>query len=234
MRLVRGSVSDVVRDRAVTNALVDLASETGESVVRAWTPPRQVAFGRRDTSADGYARAREIAVERGYEPVERAVGGSAVAYTGRTVAFAHAVPLGGGRGGIDRRYRETTDSLVRALDDVGATVSRGEPDRSFCPGDHSIQGSGKIAGIAQRVRKESALVGGCVIVCSADRTSIADVLEPLYAELDIPFDPDSIGSVASAGGPEDERSVIDAIENVLTTGVDPTVVSAAELTDDSP
>ncbi|MFO7925752.1 MAG: lipoyl protein ligase domain-containing protein [Halobacteriota archaeon] len=234
MRLVRGSINDVIRDRSVTNALVDIASETGDPVVRVWTPPRQIAFGRRDTTTDGYARARSIAVERGYEPVERDVGGSAVAYTGRTVAFAHAVPIDGGRNGIDRRYRETIDSLARALGDVGATVSRGEPDRSFCPGDHSIQGSGKIAGIAQRVRKSSALVGGCVIARSSDRLSIANVLDPIYAELDIPFDSDSIGSVANAGGPDDERAVIDALEDVLTAGGDSSVVSAVELADGGP
>lgn len=234
MRLVRGSVTDVTRDRSVTNALVDIASETGDPVVRVWTPPRQIAFGRRDTTADGYDRARAIAAERGYEPIERSVGGSAVAYTGGTVAFAHAIPIDGGRSGIDRRYRAATDSLVRALGDVGATVSRGEPDRSFCPGDHSIRGSGKIVGIAQRVRKSSALVGGCVIVRSSDRASIADVLESVYAELDIPFDPDSIGSVADAGGPDDERPVIDALEDVLTDGVDPRVVSAVELADGGP
>ena len=90
MCLVRGSIGEVARDRAVTDALAGLASETGESVIRTWTPPRQVAFGRRDTTADGYTHARQIAVKRGYDPVERAVGGSAVAYTGCTVAFAHA------------------------------------------------------------------------------------------------------------------------------------------------
>jgi lipoate-protein ligase A len=224
-------MGEVARDRAVTDALAGLASETDEPVVRAWTPPRQVTFGRRDATADGYDRARDVAVERGYEPIERTVGGSAVAYTGCTVAFAHAIPLDGGRGGIDRRYREATDSLLDALDDVGATVSRGEPDRSFCPGDHSVQGDGKIAGIAQRVRKGSALVGGCVIVRASDMGAIADVLDSIYAALDLPFDPNSVGSVSTAGGPDDPEAVIRAIEAAFAPTSDPPVIRATELID---
>ncbi|MDR9430126.1 MAG: lipoate--protein ligase family protein [Natronomonas sp.] len=231
MCLVRGSIGEVARDRAVTDALAGLASETGESVIRTWTPPRQVAFGRRDTTADGYTHARQIAVERGYEPVERAVGGSAVAYTGCTVAFAHAIPLNGGRDGIDSRYREATDSLLDALDDLGATVSHGEPDRSFCPGEHSVQGGGKIAGIAQRIRKRSALVGGCVIVRASDTSAIADVLDPIYAALDLPFDPNSVGSVSTAGGPDDPEAVTRAIEAAFAPTPDPPVIAATELTD---
>lgn len=231
MRLVRGSVNNVARDRGVTDALTSLASGSGEPVVRVWTPPRQIAFGRRDTTADGYGRAREIAAEYGYEPIERAVGGSAVAYTGRTVAFAHATPIDDERSGIDRRYRETIESLICALADVGATVSRGEPDRSFCPGEHSVQGGGKIAGIAQRVRKETALVGGCVIVHASDAEAIADVLDATYAALDLPFDPNSVGSVVLAGGSDDHEAVIRAIERAFAPVSDPLVTSAAELID---
>jgi len=169
MQVVRGSIPDVDLDRRVTKELIDVVESTNEPVVRVWTPPKQIAFGRRDTTTDGYEQARRIALEKGYEPIERDVGGSAVAYTGETIAFAYGVPTETERGHIDGRYREAEAALLRALERAGATVTNGEPDASFCPGDHSVQGNGKIAGIAQRVRRESALVGGYVI--AVNRTS---------------------------------------------------------------
>jgi len=238
MRLVRGDVDDPVRDRTATDSLADLAAETAESVLRVWTPPRQIAFGRRDTIADGYSRAREIAAERGYEPIEREVGGSAVAYTGRTVSFAYAMPTTGGRDGIDRRYRLTIETLLDALGETGATVSSGEPDSSFCPGAHSIRSNdpagGKIAGIAQRVGQDAALVGGCVIVLSVDAHTIADVLAPIYSALELPFDPESVGSVASAGGPDAVAPVVDAIETAFGAENGTTAPVSALLSRDAP
>jgi lipoate-protein ligase A len=226
MHLVRGALSDIDDDRRVTRRLARITERTDEPSLRVWTPPQQVAFGRRDSSAEGYGRAREISVDHGYTPVERSVGGSAVAYTGTTVAFAVAVPTEGGRGGIESRYRDATSTLARAIGAVGAAVTRGEPDGSFCPGEHSIQGTGKIAGIAQRVRRESALVGGCVIVSKADQRAVSAVLEPVYAELGIPFDSASVGSIEEAGGRADTERVIDAIETAFVDGREVILVSA--------
>ena len=228
MRVVRGSASGVDKDRRITASMADLAGDTAEPVLRAWTPPRQLAFGRRDATRDGYNRARRIAADSGYEPVERSVGGSAVAYTGHTVAFAYAEPTDG-RGGIDRRYRRTTATLADALRETGATISRGEPDRSFCPGRHSLRGTGKIAGIAQRVKRDSALVGGCMVVRRSDSAAIAEVLAPVYAALDRPFDPESVGSVEAAGGIGGVDATRDAIESAFVAGRTPTTVSAADL-----
>lgn len=229
MHVVRGSLSAVEPDRRVTREIAGLTDRSGEPTLRVWTPPCQIAFGRRDSTRDGYERARRIASECGYTPVERSVGGSAVAYTGSTVAFAVAVPITHGeRCGINNRYLEATSALMRALEAVDADVSRGEPNASFCPGQHSVQGVGKIAGIAQRVRRESALIGGCVIVRSADEAAISSVLEPVYDALEMPFDPDSVGSVERAGGPSDVGLVIDSIEAAFVGDRVPTTVRASE------
>jgi lipoate-protein ligase A len=229
MHIVRGALSDVGNDRGVTRRLTRHVERIEEPTLRVWTPPRQIAFGRRDSTVDGYKRARRIATERGYEPFERSVGGRAVAYTGSTVAFAFVVPTDGGREGIDRRYREATSRLIRSLETVDAAVSRGEPDRSFCPGEHSLQGDGKIVGIAQRVRRDTALVGGCVIVLKADERAISNVLEPVYEALGTPFDPTSVGSIEGAGGVADVDSVIEAIETGFIEDRETTVLSAEEL-----
>jgi lipoate-protein ligase A len=234
MRVVRGALPDVEADRRVTQRLLDGTERTDEPSLRVWMPPRQLAFGRRDSALDGYERAREIAADRGYAPIDRSAGGSAVAYTGTTVAFAIAVPVEGGRGwgDIESRYRETISDLVRALETVGATVTRGEPDGSFCPGEHSLQGTGKIAGIAQRVRRESALVGGCVLASEADERAVSRVLDPVYATLGIPFDPSAVGSVEGAGGNPDSGRLVEAIEAAFVGDRETTPVSAGETLSD--
>ena len=215
MHVVRGSVSDADADRRVTEELLALVDRTDKPGVRAWTPPRQLAFGRRDASADGYARARQAAADRGYEPVERRVGGRAVAYTGDTLAFVHAVPTAGGRIGIKHRYAAATERLQTALTAVGADVRRGEPADAFCPGDHSLQADGKVAGLAQRVQRTVAVVGGCVIVTAGDEGEIAGVLRPVYGALGIGLEPDAVGSVEEAGGRGDPETVAAAVEHAF-------------------
>lgn len=208
MRVLRGRKPAVDADRHRTGVMVDRAAETGETALRVWTPPRQVAFGRRDASADGYERARAIARQRGFPPVDRQVGGRAVAYTGSTVAFVHADPTAE-RTAIDSRYEDAIGRLRAALDELGVDASDGEPDGAFCPGTHSLQSAGKLAGLAQRARKEVALVGG--IVVTRDHETIADVLSPIYDALGVPFDPETVGSVARAGDESDPEAVCDAI-----------------------
>ena len=232
MRVVRGSPADAEADREVTRRLAGLVERTGDPAVRVWTPPRLVAFGRRDAAAAGYDRAREAALERGYDPIERSVGGRAVAYTGETVAFAHVVPTDGSES-IRERYRETTGRLERVLEGLGATVRRGEPEGAFCPGDHSLQGDGKVAGVAQRVRSDVALVGGCVVAIARDERELAGVLEPVYAALDVPFDPGSVGSVEGAGGPGAVAPVVDAVETAFVDGETAVLEAAALLGDPS-
>jgi octanoyl-[GcvH]:protein N-octanoyltransferase len=215
MRVLRGRKPAVDADRHRTGIMVDRAVETGETALRVWTPPRQVAFGRRDASADGYERARAIARQRGFPPVERQVGGRAVAYTGSTVAFVHADPTAE-RTAIDSRYEDAAVRLRDALGELGVDAIEGEPDGAFCPGTHSLQSAGKIAGLAQRARKEVALVGGIVVV--RDHEAVADVLSPIYGALEVPFDPAAVGSVARAGGESSPDAVCDAISDAFADG----------------
>ncbi|MFC7235002.1 lipoyl protein ligase domain-containing protein [Halosegnis marinus] len=221
MRIVRGRAGEVEEDRAVTAALRADTAETGEGAVRAWTPHRQVAFGRRDARADGYERAREAARDHGFPPYERDVGGRAVAYTGNTVAFLRLEPVADMRRGMDERYDAAVADVARGLETVGVRAERGEPPGSFCPGQHSLSAAGKIVGLAQRVSKGVAQTAGICVV--RDHAGIAEVLDPVYAALDVPFDPDSVGSVARAGGDGDPERVARAIEAALVGDREATV-----------
>ena len=221
MHVVRGRDPRPAVDREHTAALLANAGD-GEPGVRVWTPVRQVAFGRRDARESGFRRATAAAAERGFATIERDVGGRAVAYPGDTLAFAHALPLGDGRdrGSISERYELATETVRDALRGLGADVTAGEPPASFCPGDHSIRvaSGGKVAGIAQRVRGDAALVAGCVIVTRDDASDIAEVTAAIYDALDVSFDPETVGSVAGAGGPESPQRVARALEAAFLDG----------------
>jgi len=211
MRLLRGRASDHERDYQRTRELVARAADEEQPALRCWRPHRQVAFGRRDRRAEGYDRAMEVAADHGYAILECAVGGRAVAYTGRTVAFALAEPTAASRAGIAARYDRVLGAVERALECAGAEAREGEPASAFCPGSHSLQADGKLAGLAQRVKRDVALTAGVVVV--RDHEAIAAVLDPVYDALGVPFDPASVGSVARAGG--DADAVRDALEAEL-------------------
>ncbi|WP_435361440.1 lipoate--protein ligase family protein [Haloarchaeobius sp. DFWS5] len=220
MRVIRGRAASVDADRDATRRLLDEVAEAEnsgeavEGVVRVWAPHRQVAFGRRDAREDGYDAAVQVAREHGYPPVERNVGGRAVAYDGETtLAFARITPIADMRRGMDDRYEALTVDVQRALGSLGVDAERGEPPDSFCPGQHSLQCVGKLVGIAQRVTKGAAITSGVCTV--ANHESLAAVLTDVYDALSVPFDPDSVGSVERAGGPSDPEVVRDALEAEL-------------------
>jgi lipoate-protein ligase A len=214
MRVLRGRADTIEEDRAVTRTLADDVEAGGEPGVRAWTPHRQVAFGRRDARSDGYDRAREAAEARGFPTHERDVGGRAVAYTGNTTAFVRVEPVADFRKGTDERYDRAVAEVRDALGSLGVEAWEGEPPDAFCPGAHSLStDAGKVVGIAQRVRQGSAAVAGIVVV--RDHEEIADVLESVYGSLGVPFDPASVGSVVTSGGPADPTRVARAVESAL-------------------
>ena len=231
VRVYRGRADEPAADRAVTGDLLTMTAETATPAVRVWQPHRQVAFGRRDSHAAGYDAATAAAAERGYDPYERRVGGRAVAYTGRTLAVAAAVPIADVRRGTCERYDEVSRTLVAVLSDLGADVTRGEPADAYCAGSHSVSSvdggapTGKIAGIAQRVQSGAALVAANLTVAEADVAAIRSVLAPVYRALDIPFDPSTVGSVATAGGPDDPAAVRQAVEAALVGDREQRVVS---------
>ncbi|HET7323283.1 MAG TPA: lipoate--protein ligase family protein [Halococcus sp.] len=213
MHIVDGRAEDIETDRERTREMLEHTAATGEPAVRAWTPHRQVAFGRRDAREEGYDEAKQVAEEHDFPAVERDVGGRAVAYTGSTVAFARTESA---EEGIQKRYVRATTDLQVAFHRLGVRARTGEPPDSFCPGSHSLQAEGKIAGLAQRVTSGAALVAGIII--TRDTDEIVEVLESVYAALDVPLDPDSVGSIERAGGDSDPETVAHTVGQALVEG----------------
>ena len=222
--VLRGRADTVAADREASRRLLEVAA-AGERAVRVWTPHRQVAFGRRDANRDGYDRARQAAQAHDFEPVERSVGGRAVAYDGETtLAFARAEPVGDLRSGIQDRYDALADELATALADLDVSVERGEPADAFCPGSHSLRlpDGPKVAGIAQRVTDDAALVAGILVVDG--RAELAAVLADVYAALDLSLDGEAVGSVVDGDGSAGPERVRRTVESQLVGDETPTYV----------
>ena len=101
--VVRDRLPDAVADGDATATLRARVAATERPAVRVWAPGRIVAFGRRDVRSDGYDAAASAARDRGFDPVERSVGGRAVAYDGETtLAFARITPVDDVREGLTR------------------------------------------------------------------------------------------------------------------------------------
>ena len=235
MRVLRGRADTIDADRRASESLLEFAAD-GESAVRVWRPHRQVAFGRRDRRQEGYDDAYEAAREHGFAPIDRSVGGRAVAYDGETsIAFARADPVEDFRRGTDARYERATNATERALSELGVDAERGEPADAFCPGSHSVSAPlttaggnrdptlGKLVGLAQRVRQDAALTSGIVLV--DNRELIGTVLESVHSALGIAFDPDSVGSISAAGGEAEPAVVRARFEDALIGDVDSEAVT---------
>lgn len=195
-----------------------MTRETGEPGVRVWYPPDHVAFGRRDRTAEGYDRARRAAAERGYPTIERETGGRAVAFTAGVLAFVRTEPADPTAPAVGDRYERVLSALETALSGLAVRARRGEPPASFCPGTRSLQADGKIAGLAQRITRGVGLVGGVLVVRDAD--AVAGVLSPVYDALGVPFDPESVGSLAGAARDGDairERIEAALVDDATTT-----------------
>ncbi|MFB6093948.1 MAG: lipoate--protein ligase family protein [Halanaeroarchaeum sp.] len=218
MRLVRGRAKTPETDRESSRRVLSWVDDHDEVAIRAWQPPRHVAFGRRDANEAGYEEAVSRARRHNYPAVERNVGGRAVAYTGTTVAFARYEPIDDARTGIDDRYEALLADAERALAAAGVEADRGEPPNAFCPGDHSLQHGGrKLAGLAQRVTAAAAVTSGILVL--DDRVEFATVIGDVYDALGVPFDPATVGSVAHAGG--DVEATLPALESALARGATP-------------
>jgi octanoyl-[GcvH]:protein N-octanoyltransferase len=192
---------------AVSNAILQrvAAGELPETA-RLGKPGRIVTFGRQDAVSDGYPAALEAVYAAGYEAVERIAGGRAAAYNGTALNLSRAHRDPNPAGATRARFEEMAELVRAALAVLGIDARVGEIPGEYCPGAFSVNAGGraKLAGIGQRMIKGGAHVG-CVIVVGGSQ-ELREVLEPVYAALEIEWDPATTGSV------EDEIAGIEAEE----------------------
>jgi octanoyl-[GcvH]:protein N-octanoyltransferase len=194
---------DPALDTAVSRAVMHrVAAGRLPETLRLARPAAVVAFAKRDALAPGYERALAAARSRGFGAVLRLAGGRAAIFHEGTLELAHAVPDPDPKPGIHLRFEVTATLVARALRRLGVDARVGEVPGEYCPGRWSVNAAGarKLAGIGQRVVAGGSHTGAVVVVDGAER--IREVLEPVYAALDLEWDPRTVGAVADelAGG----------------------------------
>ena len=100
---------------------------------------------------------------------------------------------------------------VLVLEDSVGNIGVGEVPGAYCPGDWSVNARGerKLMGLGQRLVRGAAHTGGVIVVGGSDR--VRAVLGPVYAELGLPFAPDSAGAIEDEVGPVTLDAVRDAL-----------------------
>ena len=99
------------------------------------------------------------------------------------------------RPGIHERFEAEACLIAEALQSLGVDARVGEVPGEYCPGRWSVNADGarKLAGIGQRVIHGGAHVGTDVVVDDAE--SIRRVLEPVYAALQLDWNPATVAAV---------------------------------------
>jgi octanoyl-[GcvH]:protein N-octanoyltransferase len=183
-------------DTAISRVLLERV-DRGElpATLRLSRPARIVAFSSRDARAPGYDEAVAAAAREGFSPVVRLAGGRAAVFTESTIAFAWSVPSEGPAAGIAERFGTLSACLAEAFTELGADARVGEVAGEYCPGAYSVNVGGrrKIAGVGQRLLRRAAHTGGVVVVDGA--ALLNRVLVPVYAAMDVSFDPAATGAL---------------------------------------
>jgi len=228
--LLEGSAGgDPALDVALPHALLVLTAEGRIGpVLRSYRPRPTVAFGRRDSFLPGFPGAVEAARGRGYTPVVRGAGGRAAAYDEGCLVFDEIRPASDSMAQIQARFSDEAERQACALRTLGVDARVGEVPGEYCPGQFSVNARGetKLIGAAQRIVRGAWLLSTVVVVAPAG--SMRGVLEDVYSELGLEWDPATFGSVAAEVpgiGVEDVRSAILAQYAALS----PRSLSVAEL-----
>jgi len=184
-------------DTTLARALLQSVSagDSGETF-RIYSPGRVMAFGKRDTVATGFHAAAAAAQDYGYVPLVRLAGGRAAVFHEGTLAFGWTAPIEDPRSGIQDRFMDLSELMVRVFSRVGVVSAVGEIPGEYCPGRFSVHHSGnrKVMGVGQRLARNAAHVGGVIAVSGAD--TINEVLLPVYEALDVEFTATATGALS--------------------------------------
>ena len=193
---ISGSASE---DHAVSRSLLDgVAAGQAESAVRIWAPVPALALSRLDELRAGAGAATAAATRAGVQTVRRVSGGHAVVLGSGSFCAGFAEPAASFEG-THQRYERLTAALIDAFAEVGVVAEHGALTGEWCPGTWSIRADGvKLAGLAQRAIKGAAWVEA--VIDLAPDPAARSLLTEVYAALDLPLDPGTLGSVSEVRG----------------------------------
>jgi lipoate-protein ligase A len=202
LHLIQRSFPDQPELSTAISRAILIRAARGElpPTIRIHQPGREVAFGRQDVASPGYEAASQAARDQGFAAVERLAGGRAALFHEGTIAFARAYPDPEPPRRTYDRFEEMAGAVSGALKRLGVDARVGEVPGEYCPGAYSVnaRGATKLSGIGQRMIRGGAHVGG-VVVASGEKL-LADVLDPVYAALELDWDRATSGSVSAEAG----------------------------------
>ena len=214
---------------ALAHALARRADrEDAYEAVHLYQPTgRSVVFGRRETRLPGFHAAVCAARDAGFEPLIRATGGLAVAYTEETVVVHHTRHDSEPTKGHDARFLNFGASLVDIMGQLGVASRLGPVPGEYCPGAQSVNARGevKLVGTAQRILRRAWLFGSLVIV--GDETVIRTVLTQVYRHLGHGFDPMAVGSLSFENPALDTQTVAKTLLEVYSKTTTPKPITDA-------
>jgi octanoyl-[GcvH]:protein N-octanoyltransferase len=214
LRLIRRSFPDRPQfGTAVSRAILErVAAGELPPTIRIHRPANEVAFGRQDVASPGYEAAIRAAAAAGFAAVERLAGGRAALFHPGTIAIARAYPESRPPKRTYARFEEISALVAGAIGSLGVDARVGEVPGEYCPGAYSVNVGGvrKLAGIGQRMISGGAHVG--VVIVVSDSELLRRVLDPVYAALELEWDPRTAGSISDELGREVElREVEEAL-----------------------
>lgn len=169
-----------------------------DGAIRIWRPAPALAMSRLDELRPGADAARAAAEAHGVSAIRRVSGGHAVVLGPGSLCVGFAERSHTFEG-TDLRYERLAAALIATFGTLGIAAERGELEGEWCPGSWSIRAGGtKLAGIAQRAIKGAAWVDA--VVDLAPDSASRELLGEVYAELGLPLDPKTLGSVSELAG----------------------------------
>lgn len=179
-------------------ALLRAAAATGWDVIRWYRPPRTAAFTGLDRLAAGHAEAWEVAADHGFQPVRRGPGGRMAAYHRDSLCIDLVLADAPSGPGPDPwiALAALAGALVELLHRCGVDARIGQVDGEYCPGQFSVNVGGrvKLAGTAARRIRGATLLSAVLLV--DDVEPIRAVTTAVYAALQFPFTPSTVGGAA--------------------------------------
>lgn len=183
----------------LSRELLDLARSLGPDAcaLSLYRPEPTLAFGRRDTHLAGYGQATALAVEHGFTPVVRLAGGRAAAYNRGSLVMELAGASPDVHAGIRERFIQHAELVRDILSGLGVDARIGEVPGEYCPGEFSInaRGTAKLVGAAQRIAGGAWLLSAVIQVEDGDR--LLAVTDGVYRALELPWRPESFGTIGS-------------------------------------
>ena len=188
-----------------------MATGARPETLRLYRPDDVVAFSTTDAHRKGFADAIVAARRVGFDAALRLAGGTAAVFHRETLAFGWCRPEANPRAGIRARFEEMAELVARALRRLGVDARIGAVPGEYCPGDYSVnaRGARKLMGVGQRVVRGAAWVGGVIVVGGSER--VGEALDPVYAALDLRYDPETTGAVEDEIGATSVAAVRDAL-----------------------